>query len=212
MIFELDENDISFPNPALAEDDGLLAIGGNLSAQRLSLAYHNGIFPWYSDDEPICWFSPPERCVIFPDEIYISRSMQKILRKKIFTVTMNTAFEDVIGNCKNIGRKDQPGTWITNEMEAAYINLHKLGIAQSVEVWKEHELVGGTYGLTINNVFCGESMFSKVSNASKIALIWLSQNDVYSLIDCQIPSDHLMSLGARMITRKKYLEHLQNTQ
>ena len=208
MIFQLNEIDINFPNPNLAEPDGLLAIGGDLGAERLLLAYHHGIFPWYSDDEPICWFSPHERCVIFPEKIRISKSMHKLLKKNIFEIRTDTAFEDVISACKNIGRKDQPGTWITDEMEAAYIHLYNIGAAHSIEVWQQNELVGGVYGVVINSVFCGESMFSKVSNASKAALVWLCQCGKYSLIDCQMPNDHLVSMGAEMISREKYVEIL----
>lgn len=204
MIFQLHDTDISFPDPAFAETDGLLAIGGDLSAERLMMAYQNGIFPWYSYDEPICWYAPHERCVIFPKKIFISKSMQQIINKKIFTITTNTVFEQVIQNCAQVNRKDQDGTWITNEMEKAYINLHKLGIAKSVEVWQKKELVGGLYGLVINNIFCGESMFSKVSNASKVALIWLSKENNYTLIDCQVRTEHLISMGAEMISGTAY--------
>lgn len=204
MIFQLHDTDISFPDPAFAEPDGLLAIGGDLSAERLMMAYQNGIFPWYSNDEPICWYAPQERCVIFPKRLFISKSMQKIINRKIFTITTNTVFEQVIKNCAQVNRKDQDGTWITNEMEKAYINLHKLGIAKSVEVWQNKELVGGLYGLEINGLFCGESMFSKVSNASKAALIWLCKENNYTLIDCQVRTEHLISMGAQMISRAEY--------
>ena len=173
MIFHLNDNDIYFPDTSLAEEDGLLAIGGDLSPERLLLAYQSGIFPWYSDEEPICWYAPHERCVIFPDKIFISKSMQKITDRNVFTVTTNTAFKEVIRNCKQTIRKEANGTWITDKMETAYSKLHSLGIAHSAEVWQNDEFVGGLYGIKINNVFCGESMFSKVSNASKAALIWL---------------------------------------
>jgi leucyl/phenylalanyl-tRNA---protein transferase len=205
MIFQLHDTDISFPDPAFAEPDGLLAIGGDLSTERLLLAYQSGIFPWYSDDEPICWFSPPERCVLFPKKICISKSMQQIINRKTFTITTNTVFEDVIQHCANTNRKDQDGTWITNDMQNAYINLHKLGTAKSVEVWQNNELIGGLYGIEINNIFCGESMFSKVSNASKAALIWLCTQNNYKLIDCQVRTEHLISMGAEMIAREKYI-------
>ena len=210
MIFQLHDTDISFPNPALAEPDGLLAIGGDLNTERLLLAYKSGIFPWYSDDEPICWYAPAERCVLFPERIFVSRSMQQIMRRKTFNITTNTCFEDVIQHCASTNRKDQDGTWITNEMQKAYINLHKLGIAKSVEVWQNNELVGGLYGLEINNIFCGESMFSKVSNASKAALIWLCTKNNYALIDCQVRTEHLISMGAEMISRGDYIELLHN--
>lgn len=208
MIFRLDDTDIYFPNPAYAEPDGLLAIGGDLSAERLLLAYRSGIFPWFSGDEPVCWYAPHERCVIFPEKVFISRSMQKIMSSNTFQIRMNTAFEEVIGACKGIQRKDQPGTWITYGMEAAYIDLYKKGIGQSVEVWQGNELVGGLYGLGINNIFCGESMFSKVSNASKAALIWLCTSGGFRLVDCQLRTDHLISMGAEMISQKEYLEIL----
>lgn len=208
MIFQLNDNDILFPDVTLAEPDGLLAIGGNLSTERLLAAYNKGIFPWFSDDEPICWYAPHERCVIFPHKIFISKSMQQVLNKKLFRVTTNTVFEEVIKHCAAIERKDQDGTWITNEMENAYINLHKMGIAKSVEVWQNNELVGGLYGLEINNIFCGESMFSKISNASKVALVWLCKENNYSIIDCQLRTDHLISMGAEMISQKDYLVEL----
>ena len=208
MIFHLNDNDIYFPNTSLAEEDGLLAIGGDLSPERLLLAYQSGIFPWYSDEEPICWYAPHERCVIFPDKIFISKSMQKITDRNVFTVTTNNAFKEVIRNCKQTIRKEANGTCITDEMETAYNKLHSLGIAHSAEVWQNDELVGGLYGIKINNVFCGESMFSKVSNASKAALIWLCTENNHTMIDCQLPNPHLMSMGAEMISREKYLSIL----
>ena len=210
MVFQLDER-IIFPELALAEEDGLLAIGGDLGIERLLLAYHNGIFPWYSDDEPICWYAPHERCVIFPDKINVSKSMHKIFQQQIFEIKMNTDFEAVIENCKSIYREGQGGTWITEEMKNAYLLLHERGIAQSVEVWQHNKLVGGLYGLKINSVFCGESMFSKVSNASKAALIWLCKSNRYSLIDCQLRTEHLMSMGAQMLPQQKFMEMLKET-
>lgn len=209
MIFALDENKVVFPDPALAEEDGLLAIGGDLSTERLLLAYNNGIFPWFSGNEPICWYSPHQRCVIFPNQLIISTSMKKVISKNVFEISTDTAFEKVIENCKVIKRKEQDGTWISNSMQKAYTQLHKQGIAHSVEVWQSNELVGGLYGLAINDVFCGESMFSKVSNASKAGLIWLCQSGRYKLVDCQIPNDHLLSLGTVMIDRKDYMAILQ---
>lgn len=208
MFFQLPDQEMIFPNPALAEDDGLLAIGGDLSMERLLLAYSNGIFPWFSEGEPILWYAPHERCVIYPERILVSKSMRKIIRDEVFKITLNTAFEEVIFNCANTPRKGQDGTWITNEMQAAYINLHKHGYAHSVEVWHHQQLVGGLYGLKVNRVFCGESMFSTVSNASKAALIYLSKLDL-DLIDCQLPNDHLMSLGAEMIEREVYMKMLE---
>ncbi|WP_025143339.1 leucyl/phenylalanyl-tRNA--protein transferase [Pedobacter jeongneungensis] len=208
MFFQLLDDDPGFPDPALAEEDGLLAIGGDLSIERLLIAYSNGIFPWFSEGEPILWYSPHERCVIYPDQIKISKSMQKILKQEVFKITFNQAFAEVILNCATTERKGQDGTWITNEMQQAYINLHLQGYAHSVEVWLEDKLVGGLYGLKVNRVFCGESMFSHVSNASKAALIFLSKMNI-DLIDCQLPNDHLMSLGAEMIDRELYMETLQ---
>lgn len=209
MVFSLPEDEIVFPNPELADEDGLLAIGGDLSAERLILAYHNGIFPWFSDDDPICWYSPHERCVIYPDRLKVSKSMKQVLRNGGFRVTANEAFAEVISNCAKTPRKDQPGTWITQEMQDAYANLHQLGWAHSIEVWKDNVLVGGLYGIAIGKVFCGESMFSLVSNASKVALVFLCQQSSFELIDCQLPNDHLLSLGAEMINREKYMNALQ---
>ncbi|MCZ4245908.1 leucyl/phenylalanyl-tRNA--protein transferase [Pedobacter punctiformis] len=207
MFFQLLDDDPGFPDPALAEEDGLLAVGGDLSLERLLIAYSHGIFPWFSEGEPILWYSPHERCVIYPGKIKISKSMTKILNNEQFKVTVNTAFEEVIKNCANTVRKDQDGTWITDDMQKAYINLHKNGYAHSVEVWEKEKLVGGLYGIKVNRVFCGESMFSLVSNASKTALIYLSKLNI-DLIDCQLPNDHLMSMGAEMIDRKQYLSVL----
>lgn len=208
MIFRLDEH-IWFPDPELGEDDGLLAAGGDLSTERLLLAYQNGIFPWYNDDSPILWYSPHERFVIFPDELKVSKSMRQILRSGKFTVTMNKCFAGVIEACSTINRKDQDGTWINADMIAAYKRLHQSGSAHSVEVWYGDELAGGFYGVQINNVFCGESMFSRVSNASKTALIWLCQSGLYQLIDCQLYTEHLESMGALMISREEYMQWLR---
>ena len=208
MFFQLLDDDLSFPNPALAEEDGLLAVGGDLSLERLLLAYSNGIFPWFSEGEPILWYSPHQRCVIYPDRIKISKSMKKILKDKIFKITIDQAFSDVIKKCASTFRAGQSGTWITNEMQDAYIKLHQNGFAHSVEVWIDDKLVGGLYGLKINNVFCGESMFNEVNNASKAALIYLSKTNV-KLIDCQLPNDHLMSLGAEMIERDVFMNTLK---
>lgn len=188
----------------------MVAVGGDLSTDRLLLAYKSGIFPWYSDDEPIVWYSPDSRMVLFPDKLKVSKSMRQVLKKKIFKITYNQAFEEVISNCKTVNRTAQGeiGTWITDEMKDAYIKLHKLGIAKSVEVWQNNKLVGGLYGLEINDIFCGESMFSDVSNASKVAFIHLVQNHDYKLIDCQVYNNHLASLGAEEISRKEFLRVL----
>lgn len=209
MIFQLSEEELVFPHPSLAEEDGLLAIGGDLSRDRLVLAYQNGIFPWFNEGDPICWFAPHERCVIFPDKVKVSKSMRKVIADGYFRVTMDQAFEQVIVNCAKVPRVGQDGTWITDKMQNAYIDLHQNGWAHSVEVWFEDQLVGGLYGLEINGVFCGESMFSRMSNASKTALIWLCRTNRYRLIDCQVPNDHLMSLGAEMIPREGYTLILQ---
>ena len=209
MIFRLDER-LIFPDPELAEPDGLLAIEGDLSTERLLLAYQGGIFPWYSDETPILWYSPHERFVLFPDELKISGSMKKLLRKNPFKITINTCFKDIITACSIIEREGQDGSWITNEMKSAYIKLHNEGYAHSIEVWQQDELIGGMYGVPVGKVFCGESMFSKVSNASKAALIYLCQSGLYDLLDCQVHTDHLESLGARMISRKDYMAILEN--
>tara|TARA_B100000809_G_scaffold56822_1_gene52844 strand:- start:288 stop:914 length:627 start_codon:yes stop_codon:yes gene_type:complete len=200
---------IAFPGYDCTSEEGVIALGGDLSVERLTHAYKNGIFPWFSDNDPIVWYCPFERMVLFPTEIKISKSMHKIINKNEFTITENTAFEAVIYNCKNIDRKDGFGTWITNDMEQAYINLHKKGIAKSIEVWFKDELVGGLYGVEINHIFCGESMFSKASNASKLAFIHLAKNKNYKLIDCQIHNEHLASLGAREIDRSLFLSILK---
>jgi len=207
MIFWLTE-EIIFPNPELAEEDGLLAIEGDLSPKRLLLAYQNGIFPWFEDDTPILWYSPHQRFVLFPSEVKISKSMRQVLKNHPFKITYNQAFEKVILACAEAKRLEQDGTWITQEMQEAYIKLHQAGYAHSIEVWENEELVGGLYGVLVNKVFCGESMFAKKSNVSKIALIWLCQNANINLIDCQIHSDHLEKMGARMIERKEFMEYL----
>lgn len=209
MIFRLDER-LMFPNPELAEPDGLLAVDGDLSTERLLLAYQSGIFPWYSDETPILWYAPHERFVLYPDELIISSSMKRFLRKGLFKVTMDTCFEKVIEACSTVEREGQDGTWITDDMKNAYIKLHREGYARSIEVWQQDELVGGMYGIPVGKIFCGESMFSKVSNASKTALIHLCQSGFYDLIDCQVYTDHLASMGARMISQKDYMTILQN--
>jgi leucyl/phenylalanyl-tRNA---protein transferase len=205
--------ELVFPPVQLANEDGLLAIGGDLSVERLMLAYKSGIFPWYNQGEPIIWYSPNPRMVLFPTNLKISKSMKQLIRKKEFKVTYNQNFEAVISNCKHIYRSsDQGGTWITNEMQQAYINLHKKGVAKSVEIWKNEELVGGLYGIDLGTVFCGESMFSKVSNASKLAFIYLVEKlekENYKIIDCQVYNNHLASLGADEISREAFLNFLK---
>nr|WP_067054483.1 leucyl/phenylalanyl-tRNA--protein transferase [Mucilaginibacter sp. L294] len=210
MIFRLDDR-LLFPNPSLAEEDGLLAVGGDLSTERLLLAYQNGIFPWYSDDDPILWYSPHERFVLYTAELKVSKSMRQVLRSGKFTVTTNTCFDDVVAACSSVIREGQDGTWITDDMKAAYANLHHEGYAHSVEVWLDGKLVGGLYGVHAGDVFCGESMFSLVSNASKTALIWLCNTGKYKLIDCQVYTEHLQSMGARMLPREEYIGILHKT-
>ena len=207
---------IEFPPYEFTTKDGIIALGGDLSSKRLIYAYQNGIFPWFSEGEPIVWYCPEKRMVLFPEELRISKSMKKFIRKNEFLITENKAFEEVIFNCKSIERNEGLGTWITNDMEQAYVNLHKDGIAKSIEVWrfldvdkKEKELVGGLYGLEINSVFCGESMFSKVSNTSKLAFIHLVKNKKHQLIDCQVYNKHLASLGAKEIKRNEFLKFLK---
>ena len=203
-----------FPPQHLADESGLLAIGGDLSPERLLLAYQNGIFPWYNAGQPILWHSPDPRMVLFPSALKVSKSMRQLLRKELFEVTINKAFEKVIRACSEIPRAGQEDTWITDDMIAAYIKLHKLGHAVSVEVWQEEQLVGGLYGIDLpeQKVFCGESMFSTVSNASKVGFItWVQQlhKRAYKLIDCQVYTEHLASLGAEEIPRTAFLEYLK---
>ncbi|TVZ56047.1 leucyl/phenylalanyl-tRNA--protein transferase [Lutibacter sp. Hel_I_33_5] len=209
-------NRLEFPAYTTTTKDGIIALGGDLSIERLTLAYSKGIFPWFSEGEPIVWYCPPKRMVLFPEELKVSKSMRQISKKNEYVITENEAFEEVIFNCKSIERKDDLGTWITDDMEQAYINLHKRGLAKSIEVWRfldstrnDKELVGGLYGVDLGNgVFCGESMFTKMSNASKLAFIHLAKNYDYKLIDCQMYTDHLASLGAREISRDEFLEWL----
>jgi leucyl/phenylalanyl-tRNA--protein transferase len=209
-MYLLDEK-LSFPHPSLANEEGVLAIGGELSVDRLLLAYRNGIFPWFEEGEVIVWWSPNPRMVLYPDKLRVSKSMRKIIREKQFTVSFDKAFDEVIENCKTIHRPNQGGTWITPDMKKAYSDLHNKGIAHSVEVWEGEELVGGLYGVNVGKVFCGESMFSKKSNTSKLAFITLVQelfNHNYFMIDCQMYTDHLASLGAEEIDRDQFLLEL----
>ena len=202
---------IEFPDVELASPDGILAIGGDLSPERLLLAYRNGIFPWYSEGEPIVWYSPEKRMVLFPGELKVSKSMKQLIRRGTYQITWNENFEEVIKACQESPRKDQDGTWITEEMRLAYIRLHEMGHAKSVEVWREEELVGGLYGIDLGHVFCGESMFSREANTSKFAFINLAQRlekENYRLIDCQVYTAHLASLGAREIPRKDFTKLL----
>ncbi|WP_299116265.1 leucyl/phenylalanyl-tRNA--protein transferase [uncultured Winogradskyella sp.] len=200
---------IEFPHVSEASADGLLAIGGDLSSERLLHAYKNGIFPWFEKDEPILWWSPDPRFVVFPDELKVSKSMKQLFKKKQFKVTKNKAFEAVISNCAAVVREGQEGTWITDAMIEAYVKLHKLGYATSIEVWQGKDLVGGLYGVDIGNkVFCGESMFTKVSNASKYGFIDFIQSSDYDLIDCQLHTKHLESLGGKHISRQEFLKYI----
>lgn len=210
-MFYLTSN-LFFPPVSEANYDGILAIGGDLSPERLLLAYRNGIFPWFEEGEPITWWSPNPRMVLFLDELVVSKSMRNILNRDSFTVTFNQNFREVISNCQNIKRDGQNGTWITNDMIEAYCGLHELGIAKSVEVWQDDELVGGLYGIDLGHVFCGESMFSKVSNASKVAFISLVNHlkaANYKLLDCQVYNPHLESLGCREIEREAFINILK---
>ncbi|MBU2939020.1 leucyl/phenylalanyl-tRNA--protein transferase [Lacinutrix sp. C3R15] len=197
---------IEFPNVQEADDEGLLAIGGDLSVERLLLAYKSGIFPWFNENDPILWWSPDPRFVLFPEKLKVSKSMKQVLRNTDFTVTINQDFLSVIQECAKAKREGQSGTWITDTMVQAYLKLHELGYAKSVEVWQGNTLVGGLYGVDLNNgVFCGESMFTKVSNASKVGFITLIQNTNYKLIDCQVYTNHLASLGAEDISREDFM-------
>ena len=200
---------IAFPDVSEASFEGLLAIGGDLSSERLIHAYSNGIFPWFEDEEPLLWWSPDPRFVLFPKDLKVSKSMKQILKKSEFKVTVNKDFKSVIEQCAKAKRDGQDGTWITSQMEEAYIKLYQLGYAKSVEVWQKNKLVGGLYGVDLGNkVFCGESMFTKVSNASKVGFVNFVQNSNYHLIDCQIHTKHLESLGAKHIPRSEFLKYL----
>ncbi len=209
----LDPND-PFPSVEEASEKGLLAVGGGLSPQRLLDAYSRGIFPWYDSSQPVLWWSPDPRMVLFPENLKISGSMKQLLKKEVFKVTFDKAFSEVVDHCANIKRDGQNGTWITPEMKQAYLQLHELGVARSVEVWQGEELVGGLYGIYLKEkkIFCGESMFAKVSNASKYGFIHLVQKlqeEDLRIIDCQIYTPHLESLGAEEIPRTEFLKFLK---
>jgi leucyl/phenylalanyl-tRNA--protein transferase len=210
-IFRLTD-ELLFPPPELTEDNGLLAVGGDLSAKRLLLAYSMGIFPWYSVDDPVLWWSPDPRLVLLFEDLKVSRSLMQKIRKGIFRVTFDTAFEQVIRNCASIHQKDDGATWITPEMIDAYIGLHRSGYAHSVETWFEGELSGGLYGVSLGSAFFGESMFTKKSDASKVAFVTLVRQLMkwdFTLIDCQLPTAHLKRLGAREIPRDDFLSMLR---
>lgn len=205
-------DELVFPSPQLARKEGLLAVGGDLSQERLLLAYRMGIFPWYSEDEPIMWWSPDPRLVLYPSELRISRSLQKTVKKQIFKLTVDEAFESVINACAHSRTKADEGTWIVEEMIAAYCRLHESGLAHSVEAWQDGKLVGGLYGVSLGKCFFGESMFTHISNASKVALVALVQHLQaleFHFIDCQISTPHLLSFGAREIPRTRFLKELE---
>lgn len=206
--------ELYFPPVSEASYEGILAVGGDLSPERLLLAYRNGIFPWFEEDEPILWWSPPQRMVVDPKEYKVAKSLRNILNRNIFEVTLNQNFQEVINHCQKIKRKGQQGTWITDSMMEAYLKLHDLGIAKSVEVWQNKELVGGLYGVDLGKIFCGESMFSLVPNASKAAFVSLIKKlkqENYLLLDCQVHNDHLEKLGAFEISRENYLKILKSS-
>lgn len=214
MVPWLNEHNTEFPSidSALTDPNGLLAVGGDLSEQRLISAYTKGIFPWFNQDEPILWWSPAPRCVLYPQDLHVSKSLAKCIRQQKFTVTFDQNFNDIINHCSD-SRKSQEGTWITDEMKDAYNKLFKLGCAHSVEVWHNDTIVGGLYGLSFGAIFFGESMFSYQTNASKVgfcALVNKLKENGFSLIDCQVHSNHLASLGAINITRETFLEQINN--
>ncbi len=204
---------IEFPPPNLAEPDGLLAIGGDLSVERLKLAYSLGIFPWFNLGDPILWWSPDPRLVLFPEEFRVSARLERTIRSRKFRVTFDTAFDRVIAACKRAPRPGQDGTWITEDMQAAYIRLHKAGFAHSVEAWRGEQLVGGLYGVSLGAAFFGESMFARTPDASKVALAALVERLrawEFHFIDCQVHTRHLASLGARDIPRAEFLQRLDH--
>ncbi|PID58375.1 leucyl/phenylalanyl-tRNA--protein transferase [candidate division KSB3 bacterium] len=210
-VYHLTEEYI-FPAPHLSEENGLLAIGGDLSLERLLAAYSSGIFPWYEHGTPVLWWSPDPRLVLYPDEFYVSRSLRKIIRQQAFRVTLDRAFEQVIRACADIQRPGQRGTWLVDEMIRAYTVLHDAGFAHSVEAWHGGRLAGGLYGVSLGRCFFGESMFAHASNASKVALYYLTQylkKRHVEFIDCQVRTAHLVSLGAREVTRSRFLTELK---
>jgi leucyl/phenylalanyl-tRNA--protein transferase len=205
---------ISFPPPYLASKEGLLAVGGDLSQKRLLLAYRTGIFPWFSDDEPILWWSPDPRLVLYPEEIRVSKTLKKIIKKNMFHVTMDSAFVQVINQCAKIRLQNNQGTWIVKEMIDAYCKLHESGFAHSVEAWYQGELAGGLYGVSLGKCFFGESMFTRVSNASNVVLVKLVEHLnalSFDMIDCQLTNEHLFRFGAREIPRVSFLKQLEES-
>ena len=212
-IYQLPESNI-FPHPSLSEEDGLLAVGGDLSPERILTAYSMGIFPWFGPEDPILWWSPDPRCVLFPSEFKPSKSLRLLLQKNIFEIRFDTDFSGVIKNCASVVRSDEAGTWISPEIIEAYSSLHKMGFAHSVETYLDGKLVGGLYGVSVGNVFCGESMFFSISNASKVAFCFLVEKLKelkYKLLDNQMTTPHLLSLGAKEISRDHYLEILEKS-
>jgi leucyl/phenylalanyl-tRNA---protein transferase len=210
-VFQLSE-ELVFPSPHLASKEGLLAVGGDLSPVRLLLAYRLGIFPWYTEKEPILWWSPNPRLVLYPGDFRMPRSLQKTIRKAVFDVTMDQAFRQVILECARVRLENRQGTWLVDEMIDAYCRLHDAGFAHSVESWADGRLAGGLYGVSLGKCFFGESMFTRVSNASKVALAALVKKLKalqFAVIDCQVPTSHLIRLGARKIPRSRYLDELQ---
>jgi len=210
-VFRIPEEHI-FPHPSLAEPDGLLGVGGDLHPARLLLAYANGIFPWYNAGQPILWFSPDPRYVLQPSSLHVGRSLKKRIRRGDYEIRLDTAFEQVIRACRESARPGQRGTWITDDMEQAYITLHQMGYAHSAEAWKDGELVGGLYGVGLGSMFSGESMFARASDASKVAFVWLTrqlQAWGTELIDCQVRTDHLERFGATDMPRQAYLDSLR---
>ncbi|MCK5204815.1 MAG: leucyl/phenylalanyl-tRNA--protein transferase [Desulfobacterales bacterium] len=212
-VYLLSDN-LIFPSPQLAPQEGLLAVGGDLSQERLLLAYRMGIFPWYSKDEPIMWWSPDPRLVLYPSELKVSKSLKKTIKKRLFQVTVDQAFESVIKACAQSRTRMQEGTWIVNDMIAAYCNLHESGLAHSVETWQAGKLTGGLYGVSLGKCFFGESMFTRTSNASKVAFVALVEHLKalnFNLIDCQVTTAHLLSFGAREIPRTRFLKELEKS-
>jgi leucyl/phenylalanyl-tRNA---protein transferase len=205
---------IEFPPSNLASEEGLLAVGGDLSQKRLLLAYRMGIFPWFSDNEPILWWSPDPRLVLYPSEIKISKTLKKIIKKEAFKVTMDMAFNEVINQCARVRLQKNEGTWIVKDMIDAYCNLHESGFAHSVEVWHKGDLAGGLYGVSLGKCFFGESMFTRVSNASNVGLVKLVEHLKtlsFDMIDCQVATEHLTRLGARQIPRIRFLNQLEKS-
>jgi leucyl/phenylalanyl-tRNA--protein transferase len=213
-VFALDD-ELIFPHPILREPDGLLAVGGDLSTGKLLLAYRWGIFPWYHEGQPLLWWWLVPRLMLRPAEVHISHSVRSILRKKVFHITMDTCFEEVMKQCGQIERVGQEGTWITPEMIEAYSDLHKAGFAHSIEVWKDGDLVGGLYGVAYGKIFSGESMFAKIPNASKVAFVYLASHLAeknFEWIDCQQDTPHMRSLGAYLVEENNYLKLLHINQ